>query len=162
MLLIPNKFPEWCKDIIRASCISIAFLWFIMCFYIIGYDKIMQIILELFPFINKDVGAYLIPISDMLIHYMPILLIGLPKNIYSVIYAVLIIYTWYFVINYKTMYINDSKHTDQDDNYTKQININTVYGVELSQEMLNKIIYIYFPLINIIIICILYILKVMK
>ena len=138
VLMYPKLLPVWVKDIIKASCIIIALLVFIITYFIIGYTNLIDLIRGLFPFIPYDIGTYIFPLGNLLVHYVVVLLLGLPHNIVSVIYATFVIYIWILIIN-----INNS--------------INSIYGTNFTDEDINKILFIYIPLINIfvIILCLL-------
>jgi len=134
VLMYPKILPVWAKDIVKASCIIIALLVFIITYFIIGYTKLIQLIRALFPFIPYDIGTYIFPLGNLLVHYVVVLLLGLPKNIVSVIYASCVIYIWIYIIN-----INNNS-------------INSIYGTEIDDKDINKILFVYIPLINIFII----------
>ena len=143
VLMYPKLLPIWAKDIVRASCIVIALLWFILTYFIVGYTNLIEIYRNLFPFIPYDIGTYIFPLGDLLFHYVVVLLVGLPVNIVSVIYTSLLIYLWIVLININT-------------------NLNTIYGSELVDEDINKILFIYIPLINIFVILYLLLTKYIK
>ena len=121
--------PEYVIDIIRASCLSIAILWFIICHFVVGYKKIIKIIYELLPFIPYDLRWYIIPIIDFIAHYLVIYLVGLPYNYTSFIYSSLIVLIWYLTIKHRIEYI---------------------YEFKLKEETYSQLTYIIFPIINII------------
>jgi len=125
--------PEFVIDIIRASCLITAILWFIISHFIVGYKKIIKIAHVLFPLIPNNLRWYIIPISDFIVHFLVVYLVGLPYNYISFIYSSLIFLLWYLTIKNKIEYI---------------------YEFNLEEKKYTQLEYIIYPII--LIICIIY------
>jgi hypothetical protein len=111
--LKPNLFPEWFIDIIRALCVLMAILVIYFTFAVYGYDKTMQSVYESFPSIQKNTsGMMFIHLINYIVHFLPVFIIGFPKNKKSYIYALIILLIWY-MFNKKDMhkiyFLNSSK-----------------------------------------------------
>jgi hypothetical protein len=101
--LKPNLFPEWFVDIIRALCVLMGILVIYFTFFVYGYDKMMQSVYDSFPSIQKNSsGIMFIHLVNYLVHFLPVFIIGFPKNKKSYIYAIIILFVWY-MINKKDM-----------------------------------------------------------
>ena len=133
VLYYSKSLPEYVIDIVRASCLVTAILWFIISHFIVGYKKIIKIVYELLPFIPYNLRWYIIPSFDFIVHYLVIYLVGLPYNYISFIYSSFIFVIWYL--------INKNQ-------------INYIYELNLPEKSNKLLEYIILPIINII--CILY------
>jgi len=94
--LKPKLFPEWFIDIIRASCVLMAILVIYFTFAVYGYDKMIDSVYSKFPSIQKNItGIMFIHLINYIVHFLPIFIIGFPKNKISYIYALIILFIWY-------------------------------------------------------------------
>ena len=117
------KYVDIVIDIIRAKCIFVALV--VIYYYLkFGFDSPRR-------FYSKILGlpkmslltAYLI---DVFVHFLPVILLGLPRNVMSYIFAYLDVIIWYVLVR---------KH------------IVNVYGNELGKNHMDRIILVYAPLV---------------
>jgi len=102
--LKPKLFPEWFIDIIRALCVLMAILVIYFTLVVSGYDKTMQSVYESFPSIQKNItGMMFIHLINYIVHFLPMFIIGFPKNKISYIYAIIVLFIWY-MFNKKDMH----------------------------------------------------------
>ena len=92
LLFFPQTLPEWFKDYIRAASIIVAIGWLMLYFYV-GPSKIEEFYKMRFPWIDTK----LIYFIDIMVHFVPVFLVGLPRSYYSYFIAFGIILVWYVV-----------------------------------------------------------------
>jgi hypothetical protein len=90
VLAFPRFLPEWVKDYVRATSVFIAIGWYGLYMYL-GPDKIYSLYAFLLPSVNRD--AFMV--MDVLIHAIPLIILGPPHNPISYIVAFFAITIWY-------------------------------------------------------------------
>jgi hypothetical protein len=96
--LKPNLFPEWFIDIIRAIYVIIALLviYFVYIYY--GTERAINSVYNMYPSLHRNTNTLIIiNLINILVHYLPVLILGFPKNNKSYIYAICITLIWYSI-----------------------------------------------------------------
>ena len=90
VIALPKFLPEWVKDYVRASSVFIAIGWYGLHMYV-GSEKIYMLYASLLPSVNP----YVFMIIDVLIHTIPLIILGPPRNPISYMVAFVAITIWY-------------------------------------------------------------------
>jgi hypothetical protein len=96
--LKPNLFPEWFIDIIRAIYVIIALLVIYFIYIRYGTERSVNLIYNMYPSVHRNRNTLVnIHLLNILVHYLPVLILGFPKNNKSYIYAICITLIWYSI-----------------------------------------------------------------
>ena len=93
IVALPRAFPAWFVDYVRAATAIVAIGW-IGIYIRVGKNKIFDMYASLFPYIPRS-AFYLIDIGT---HFVPLLVMGLPRNAMSYLIAVMFITLWYHMV----------------------------------------------------------------
>ena len=98
LVMIVVLFPQWCsfrfKDYVRAASLIVALTWLILYVYV-GPSKLVQYYRNT-PYLEK-VPTQVLYFLDICIHFLPVLLVGLPQSSFSYAIAIGIILIWYSI-----------------------------------------------------------------
>jgi len=107
--LKPKLFSEWFIDIIRATYVIIALIVIYFIYIRYGQQRILQSIYNSYPSLHRNTfNTIIIHILNILIHYVPVFLLGFPKNNKSYIYGICITFIWYIINKKDLKYIYPS------------------------------------------------------
>lgn len=115
-LFFPNKLPQFITEIVRGSAMLVAFS--VLTIYIVYTPQTIVKFYRENTFV-KNVYAInksnkLIFITDLFIHFVPVLLLGLPKTVEGVFTAMCLMLSWYVLFRDEMhrLYIKEIKDYD--------------------------------------------------
>jgi hypothetical protein len=93
VLFAPQLLPRWFQDYVKAACVLLAVIW-VMMYMHIGPGRIISYYQHMFP----RVPRWILHVVDILLHFVPVLLLGLPSTYASYTFAFGVLLLWYIMV----------------------------------------------------------------
>lgn len=99
--LFPSLFPSKFIDTVRASTVLVACGWLLL-YVAVGPAQIAAFYQRIFPQVPKEIVYTL----DIIVHFIPVMIVGLPIEKYSYFIAFAMLLVWYLVFRPMTQKVH--------------------------------------------------------